>query len=98
MSERVKHCTLIEHPLAADRLAMLRDAKTDVEQFRRALGQLSAVEALWLAVSSLLVGLVLGVAASSSLGQSLGLLAVAVAAAVFLTVVAKRWIRPRVYS
>jgi uracil phosphoribosyltransferase len=43
MSERVKHYTLIEHPLAADRLAMLRDAKTDVEQFRRALGQLGLI-------------------------------------------------------
>ena len=36
----MKHCTLIDHPLAADRLATLRDAKTDVENFRRALGQL----------------------------------------------------------
>jgi uracil phosphoribosyltransferase len=36
----VKHCTLIDHPLAQDRLATLRDAGTGVEQFRRALGQL----------------------------------------------------------
>ena len=36
----MKDCTLIDHPLAADRLATLRDAKTGVEKFRRALGQL----------------------------------------------------------
>ena len=36
----MKHCTLIQHPLAQDRLATLRDSKTGVEQFRRALGQL----------------------------------------------------------
>ena len=36
----MKHCTLIDHPLAQDRLATLRDAGTGVEQFRRALGQL----------------------------------------------------------
>jgi uracil phosphoribosyltransferase len=39
----VKDCTLIDHPLAADRLAMLRDAKTNVENFRRALGQLGLI-------------------------------------------------------
>ena len=39
----MKDCTLIDHPLAADRLAMLRDAKTNVENFRRALGQLGLI-------------------------------------------------------
>ena len=36
----MKHCTVIEHSLAQDRLAILRDVATDTQTFRRALGQL----------------------------------------------------------
>jgi len=39
----VKHCTVIQHPLAQDRLATLRDAATDTQTFRRALGQLGLI-------------------------------------------------------
>jgi len=39
----VKHCTVIEHPLAQDRLAILRDVATDTQTFRRALGQLGLI-------------------------------------------------------
>jgi uracil phosphoribosyltransferase len=39
----VKHCTVIEHPLAQDRLATLRDVATDTQNFRRALGQLGLI-------------------------------------------------------
>ena len=39
----MKHCTVIEHPLAQDRLAILRDVATDTQTFRRALGQLGLI-------------------------------------------------------
>ncbi len=39
----MKHCTIIEHPLAQDRLAILRDVTTDTQSFRRALGQLGLI-------------------------------------------------------
>ena len=39
----MKHCTVIQHPLAQDRLATLRDAATDTQTFRRALGQLGLI-------------------------------------------------------
>jgi uracil phosphoribosyltransferase len=39
----VKHCTVIDHPLAQDRLAALRDVETDTQNFRRALGQLGLI-------------------------------------------------------
>ena len=39
----MKHCTVIEHPLAQDRLAALRDVETDTQNFRRALGQLGLI-------------------------------------------------------
>ena len=39
----MKHCTIIDHPLAQDRLAALRDVETDTQNFRRALGQLGLI-------------------------------------------------------
>ena len=39
----MKHCTVIDHPLAQDRLAILRDSATDTQNFRRALGQLGLI-------------------------------------------------------
>ncbi len=39
----MKSCTVIQHPLAQDRLATLRDANTDTQNFRRALGQLGLI-------------------------------------------------------
>ena len=39
----MKHCTVIEHSLAQDRLAILRDVATDTQTFRRALGQLGLI-------------------------------------------------------
>ena len=39
----MKHCTVIDHPLAQDRLAALRDVETDTQNFRRALGQLGLI-------------------------------------------------------
>ena len=39
----MKHCTVIDHPLAQDRLATLRDVATDTQTFRRALGQLGLI-------------------------------------------------------
>jgi len=39
----VKHCTVIEHPLAQDRLAKLREVGTGTENFRRALGQVGLI-------------------------------------------------------
>lgn len=39
----MKHCTVIEHSLAQDRLAILRDVATDIQTFRRALGQLGLI-------------------------------------------------------
>ena len=39
----MKHCTVIDHPLARDRLATLRDVETDTQNFRCALGQLGLI-------------------------------------------------------
>ena len=39
----MKHCTIIEHPLAQDRLAKLREVGTGTENFRRALGQVGLI-------------------------------------------------------
>ncbi len=39
----MKHCIVIDHPLAQDRLATLRDVATDTQNFRRALGQLGLI-------------------------------------------------------
>tara|TARA_B100001971_G_C18115850_1_gene496755 strand:- start:351 stop:974 length:624 start_codon:yes stop_codon:yes gene_type:complete len=39
----VKGCTVIDHPLAQARLAIMRDKKTNTEAFRRALGQLGLI-------------------------------------------------------
>jgi len=39
----VKHCTVIEHSLAQDRLAKLREVGTGTENFRRALGQVGLI-------------------------------------------------------
>ena len=39
----MKGCTVINHPLAQARLAVMRDKKTSTEAFRRALGQLGLI-------------------------------------------------------
>ena len=39
----MKHCTVIEHSLAQDRLAKLREVGTGTENFRRALGQVGLI-------------------------------------------------------
>ncbi len=39
----MKGCTVIDHPLAQARLAIMRDKKTNTEAFRRALGQLGLI-------------------------------------------------------
>ena len=39
----MENCTVIDHPLAHARLATLRDADTQTEHFRRALGQLGLI-------------------------------------------------------
>ena len=39
----MKHCTTIEHPLAQDRLAKLREVGTGTENFRRVLGQVGLI-------------------------------------------------------
>lgn len=39
----MKACTVIDHPLAQARLAVMRDEKTDTELFRRALSQLGLI-------------------------------------------------------
>lgn len=39
----MENCTVIDHPIAHARLAALRDADTQTEHFRRALGQLGLI-------------------------------------------------------
>ncbi len=39
----MENCTVIDHPIAHARLATLRDADTQTEHFRRALGQLGLI-------------------------------------------------------